>query len=193
MTTSLRSRFRNWPIRLKLIFTGLLTSSIALLMAGTSIIGYQWYQYRNDVAAELRSVADMIAVNSSAPLIFGDRQSAARTLAPLKAETRVAEAAIYKAGEQLFATFVRSGIRDVHFPAAARIESPGFEWFSLRVARSIVADGEDVGSVYIRSDMPDLGARLYRNASIMAGVMLAAALVALFVTSVLQRLISRPI
>ena len=37
----------------------------------------------------------MIAVNSSAPLIFGDRESAARTLAPLKAETRVAEGAIY--------------------------------------------------------------------------------------------------
>jgi len=190
---TIRSGFRNWPIRLKLIFTGLLTSSIALMLAGTSIVGYQWYQYRSDVAAELTSVADMIAVNSSAPLIFGDQRSAARTLAPIKAETRVAEVAVYQTGGDLFATFVRLGINDAHFPPAARIGDQGFEWFSLRVARAIVVDGENVGAVYIRSDMPDLGPRLYRNASIMAGVMFVAALVALFATSVLQRLISQPI
>ncbi len=187
-----REQFRNWPIRRKLIFTGLLTSSIALVMAGTSITGYQWFQYRGDVIAELNSVADMIAVNSSAPLIFGDKQSAVRTLVPLKAEKRVAEAAIYKAGN-LFATFIRPGLKGSHFPLVTRVQDQTFEWFSLRISRPIVVDGEYLGDVYIRSDMPDLGSRLYRNCSIMIGVMFVAALVAVFATSVVQRLISRPI
>jgi signal transduction histidine kinase/CheY-like chemotaxis protein len=190
---------RSWPIRRKLIFTGMLTSSMALAMAGTSIIGYQLLQYRSDVAAELKSVADMIAVNSSAPLIFGDAQSARRTLAPLKAETRVAEAAIYGAGGKIFATFVRPGVGNARFPSVAGMEGYGpedvhrFDWLSLRVSRSIVVDGENLGAVYVRSDMPDVKSRLYRNGTIMAAVMFAAALLGLLSTSVLQRLISRPI
>jgi len=184
---------RGWPIRRKLIFTGLLTSSMALLMAGTSIIGYQWFQYRSDVAAELKSVADMIAVNSSAPLIFGDERSAGRTLAPLVAETRVAQAAIYKPGGKMFATFVRPGIETPSFPLTAGKEGQTIDWFSIQVTRSIVVDGETLGDVYIRSDMPDVRSRLYRNGWIIAAVMFAAALVGLFVTSVLQRLISEPI
>jgi signal transduction histidine kinase/CheY-like chemotaxis protein len=184
---------RNWPIRRKLIFTGLLTSSMALVMAGASIIGYQLYQYRSDVAAELKSVADMIAVNSSAPLIFGDERSASRTLAGLVAETRVAEAAIYKPGGKMFATFVRPGIKRPAFPLTAGKEGPAFDWSGIELRRSIVVDGETLGRVYIRSDLPDIRSRLYRNGWIIAAVMFVAALVGLFVSSVLQRLISEPI
>ena len=162
-------------------------------MAGVSIIAYQLYQYRSDVAAELQSVGDMIAVNSSAPLIFGDQESAKRTLAPLKAETQVAAAAIYKNEGQLFATFVRPGNTNASFPSIPAIKNDHVEWFSLRVSRPIIVDGETLGAVYISSDMPDVRSRLYRNGSIMAAVMLAAAILALLATSVLQRLISRPI
>jgi hypothetical protein len=122
-----------------------------LIMAGAAIIGYQWVQYRSDVAAELRSAAEMIAVYSSAPLIFGDAKSAARTLAPLTAETRVAEVAVYKAGGRLFATFVRLGAKDTRFPEVAKIGDTGFEWFSLRVSRAIVVDGETLGTIYIQA------------------------------------------
>jgi two-component system sensor histidine kinase/response regulator len=176
------------------MLTGLLTSSMALIMAGISIVGYQLSQYRSDVAAELKSVGDMIAVNSSAPLIFGDKESAARTLSPLKAEARVAEAAIYQPGGRVFATFVRPGFRNARFPSMAGAEArQSFEWLSLQVSRSVVVDGETLGEVYLRSDLPDVRSRIYRNGSIMAVVMFAAGLVALFVNSVLQRLISRPI
>ncbi len=189
----LQTRIRNWPIRWKLIFNGVLTSSIALVMAGTSIIGYQMFQYRSDVAAELTSVADMIAVNSSAPLIFGDAQSAASTLAPLHAEMRVAEAVITRTGARPFATFVRPGLRNPTLSSIAGTGRRDFGWFSLGVSRAIVVDGETVGTVYIRSDMPDVKARLFRNGSIMAVVMFAATMVALFASSALQRLISHPI
>ena len=193
MIQSFRSRIQSWPIRRKLIWAGLINSSIALIMAGTSIAGYQLYQYRSDVAAELRSVADMIAVNSSAPLIFGDEKSAVKTLAPLRAETRVADAAIYTNRGKLFATFSRPGLRSVNYPGATGIEDSRFSWFGVQVSRVIAVDGETLGKVFIRSDMPDIRARLYSNGSIMMLVMFAAALTAFAATSVLQRLISIPI
>ena len=59
--------------------------------------------------------------------------------------------------------------------------------------RPIVVDGETLGTVYLRSDLPDVRSRLYCNGSIMGVVMLAAVMVALLVYSFLQRLILRPI
>jgi signal transduction histidine kinase/DNA-binding response OmpR family regulator len=186
-------RIRNWPVGRKLIFTGLLTNSTALLIAGISIIGYQWFQYRGDIAAELESAAQMIAVNSSAPLVFDDLPSAKRTLAPLAVEPRVAEVAIYKTEGQLFASYVRPGIKYPLLDSIAQVRRLGFSWLSVRASRPIVVDGDKVGSVYIRSDMPDIASRLIRSASIVGSVMLAAAVLAFFANSVLQRVISRPI
>ena len=157
---------------------------------GLAIAAYQFIQYRSDVAAELKSVGDMIAVNSAAPLIFGDRASATRTLAPLTAESRVAEAAIYQPDGRKFATFVRPGVRYTFPPLAP---AGTFARFGIQVSRPVVVDGETLGVVYLRSDLPDVRERLYRNGSIVAVVMFAAALLALFVNTVLQRLISRPI
>jgi signal transduction histidine kinase/DNA-binding response OmpR family regulator len=187
------ARIRNWPIGRKLIFTGLLTNSFALLAAGISIIGYQWFQYRGDIASELESAAQIIAVNTSAPLIFGDLASANRTLAPLAVEPRVAEVAIYTAGGKLFASYIRTGLNHPLLDSIAQIRRLGFSWLSIRVSRSITVDGENVGSVYIRSDMPDVAFRLIRSASIVGVVMFGAVLMAFFANSSLQRVISRPI
>src|ERR1700679_3086477 len=123
----IKSHIRSWPIRRKLILSGLLTSLIALLLSALSIIVYESYEYRHDVAAELNSVADMIAVNSSAPLIFGDQQSAMRTLAPLVAEKRVASAAIFKPDGSRFATYLRPGSTNNGFPALPAKDSYHFE------------------------------------------------------------------
>jgi signal transduction histidine kinase/CheY-like chemotaxis protein len=195
----LRSKIRDWPFRRKLIVTVLLTSSIALLIARASLMASEWFQYRNDVTAELESVADMIAFSSSAPLIFGDKQAAIQTLAPLKSETRVAYAAIYKkAGGELFAAYVRPGITGVRFaPVALRedkiMSSSGTDWFNIRVSLPIVSDGEPLGRVYIGSDMPDARARLYRGLLIGVVVMSVASLVAFFASSALLALVTRPI
>jgi len=193
VTEPVRAGVQSWPIRRKLICAGLLNSLIALFMAGIGILVVQRIQYRSDVAAELKSVAGMIAVNSSAPLIFGDKESAARTMTSLNSEARVAEAAIYQSNGKVFATFLRPGTTNAGIPSSPGNEGPAFEWLSVRITHRIVVDGEPIGSVYIRSDMPDLQARLYHNGLIMALVMFFSGLVALFATSVLQRLISRPI
>ena len=193
MIAALRLQIRNWPIRWKLTGAGLLNSSLALFMAGAGIITIQRLQYRSDVAAELQSVADMITVNSSAPLIFGDEQSARRTIGSLRSETRVAQAALYLPGGRLFATFVRAGLKTTDVPRTPGVEGTVFQRRWISVTHYIVVDRETVGTIYVMSDMPDIWSRLYRNGSIMVAVMFFAALVALFATSILQRLISRPV
>jgi len=76
LSAGLRSRVRNWPIRRKLIANSLVTSSIALLLAGLLLAAFELRQTRLDVANELTSIGEMLGVNVSAPLIFNDQQAA---------------------------------------------------------------------------------------------------------------------
>ena len=83
---------KNWPIRHKLVANSLLTTSLALLLAGLLLVVFELRQTRLDVAGELASVGQMLGNNSTAPLIFDDRQAAQRTVNALGAMQRIAVA-----------------------------------------------------------------------------------------------------
>ncbi len=195
MSGYFRSKLRNWPIRRKLIANSLFTTCVVLLLAGLAVIGYEVYQYRRDVAAELSSIADMIAANSSSSLIFSDQESARRTLAPLRVEKRIAAAVIEKLDGSAFSTFVRPG-GDHQTPVKGSGERAvlfGVGGSELTLRRAILVDGETVGWVYIRSDLPDLPNRLARNLSLMLLLLGLAGILAWSIASVSQRVISSPI
>ena len=63
----------------------------------------------------------------------------------------------------------------------------------LTLFRQIVLDGEPIGTIYLESDLTELRARLLAFLTILAVIMVAAAIVSLLLSSWLQRLISRPI
>jgi signal transduction histidine kinase/CheY-like chemotaxis protein len=188
-----RNLIFNWPIRRKLIANSLLSSAVALVIAGTSTVVLAVRQYRQDVAAELSSIAAMIATNSAAPLIFADKSSARRTLDALPAEHRVAAAAIVRPDGSLLATWSRPGAPVPAFPRSMRPDGYYFGVLDLLVFRRVVQDGDTVGTVYLSSDMPDFAGRLRHYGELIGMVMLAASLLALLVGSILQRFISRPI
>jgi len=114
---SYRSRIGSWPIRRKLIANSLITSSIALLLAGVLLIIFELRQTRLDVASELTSIAEMLGTNSTAPLIFNDKQTADHTVRALRAMHRIAVAGVAKPDGKWFATYIRSDIRDAKMPA----------------------------------------------------------------------------
>src|ERR1017187_7145095 len=92
----LRTRVKTWTVRRKLIANSLVTSSLALLLAGVLLIFLELRQTRLDVASELASVAEMLGENSIAPLTFNDQQAAERTVGALRAMRRIATAGIVK-------------------------------------------------------------------------------------------------
>jgi two-component system sensor histidine kinase/response regulator len=190
MTRNLVRMVRNWPMRRKLIVNSLLTSGIALALAGPLIVRLEIKQYRIDVANELGSFAAMIATNSAAPLIFGDKVSAQRTLDGLLTEKRIAAAAIALPDGTLLATYSRPGTTRQVISVGAQTHTENTD---LLLSRPVVIDGEEVGIVYVRSDMPDVSARLRRYGTLIASVMGFAALLALLIGSLLQRVISRPL
>jgi len=63
----------------------------------------------------------------------------------------------------------------------------------LQVFKPIILDGEELGSVYIVSDMKELNRRLYQYGSVLIVVILLSLILVLLLASKLQRIITTPI
>ncbi|MEN8215965.1 MAG: ATP-binding protein [Pseudomonadota bacterium] len=63
----------------------------------------------------------------------------------------------------------------------------------LHVFKPIILDGEELGSVYIISDMKELDRRLYQYGSVLVVVIFASLILVLLLASKLQRIITTPI
>ncbi len=189
----LSARVKTWPIRRKLIANSLVTSSLALLLAGVLLILFELRQTRLDVASELSSVAEMLGTNSIAPLTFDDQQAAERTVRALRAMRRIAVAGIAKPDGSWFAMYTRSDLPGPTLPHSIGPDGYRFEGGEMVLFRSLAVDGEKLGTVYLRSDMAEVLTKINRYCVLLAIVMVASSLVSLLVATVLQRSIYGPV
>ena len=184
---------KNWPIRHKLVANSLLTTSLALLLAGLLLVVFELRQTRLDVAGELASVGQMLGNNSTAPLIFDDRQAAQRTVNALGAMQRIAVAGIAKPNGTWFATYTRPDLHDAALPRLIGGDGSWFEGQDMVLFRTLMVDGEKIGTVYLRSDMTEVVSKIKRYGLLLTIVMIAASLVSLIVATILQRSIHGPV
>jgi hypothetical protein len=96
------TRFRDQPIRRKLLFLTLASSATALVLASGGFLAFDIIQFRQELQQDLDAQAAIVAENSAAPLAFNDTQAAGETLAVMRLRPRVVMACLYK-GDQVFA------------------------------------------------------------------------------------------
>ena len=191
----LRRFLRDLPIGRKLTLITMLTSAVALLLAGGGFVLYERYSYRAALVADMLTTAQMVGDNSSAALLFGDTASAEQTLKSLGAQSQIVGAAVYDKDGKLFGSYHRSDSAaglDFSPPTVAgsgqRFGDKAFEVFhSVKVA------GEKEGTIYIRASLDEMRERLWRYGLTTLGVMLVAAIAAFILATRLQRVIARPI
>ena len=184
--------FRDLAIRRKLTAIIMATSSASLLLACCAFLLHDLVSFRRLLVADLSTLAEIVGSNSSGAIVFSDPKRAGETLAALEAERHVLWACIYTAQGERLASYVRGG-KPVDFP---RPPAPRGHWFQgdrLLLATPVVFDGEPIGTVLLQSDLTEIRERLSRYVGIGAAVLLASSLVALLISSKLQRVISEPI
>src|SRR5207249_3552873 len=76
---------------------------------------------------------------------------------------------------------------------ALKAEALWFDRNSLKLFRFIELEGQNVGAIYFESDLDELDMRFKRVAGIMLLILMVTSLLALGLSSMLQRTISRPI
>ncbi len=187
---------RNYSITKKLIGMNMLVSGAALLIACVAFVAYDLITFRESVVHNLSIQAQMAGSNSVSPLLFNDPSAAENTLSALKAAPNVVSAGIYTLGGRPFAAYWRDGEgQTVTLPQMPpnQTEAHWFKDGQLVLVRTIVFQGTPTGTVYIRSDLREMSARLKRYAGIAAIVLLASLLAALLAASIFQRAVAEPI
>ena len=185
---------RDVPIQRKLTIISMLTSGLALLVAGLAFGAYEQVVSRGAMVERVSITASMVADNSSSALMFNDPASAAATIKSLGAEdSHIVGAAIYDEKGRIFAIYRRAGWAG-NFEAP-RVEPEGYRFGGghLRLFHAISLAGEHAGTVYIQHDLTEMRARTWRYALIMLLVMAGASAAALLLATKLHTAISGPV
>lgn len=182
---------RDLPIRQKLMLIALVTTGGALLLAGAALIYFDRVRFESEMENELLTLADIVAGNSTAALSFQDPNDATDVLRALEPQESIIAAAIYDSEGGLFARYDRGGNGDV--PLRPAPDGPYLKAGALEVFRKVELQGDRIGTVFLRSNLDELKDRFKAQAVTVGTVFLASGLMALLLSSGLQRLISRPI
>jgi signal transduction histidine kinase/ActR/RegA family two-component response regulator len=185
---------QNLSIKRKLTLITMLTSSIALVLSSVSFLIYDLVSFRSLLSQDLMTQAQIIGYNSAGAMEFKDEPAATATLSALTAKEDIITAALYKPDGKIFAHYSR-GKATVPAFLASPLQAKGyrFEGGHLEVFQEVTLNGEQVGTLFLQSDMRQWNMRAKRYANILLIFVLISGLFALFVSSKLQGLISKPI
>jgi signal transduction histidine kinase/DNA-binding response OmpR family regulator len=189
-------RFGDASIARRLTWMNMLVSAAALVLACTAFIGYDLVTFRLTIVRNLSTQAQIIGSNSASALLFNDPQAAETTLSALKAAPNILSAVIYMPDGQPLATYSRDRSDAISRPpsiGAGQIETHVLGSHEIELVRSIVFQGKPIGTVYIRSDLQELGERMDRYLGIALIVLFVSLMAALLVSSVFRRAIATPI
>jgi PAS domain S-box-containing protein len=177
----------------KVMAVVLVTTMVALGTAGAALLITDLRDNRAALADDLVTEAGIVAFAVQPALSFDDRDRAQRNLQSLQARESVSAAALYTAEGALFAHYVRPGHADPppRQPAHLTLDQPHIEGERVLLIRPVMQAGERLGTIYLRAEYnAALRIRAYLN--VLGAVMIIGLLAALFVSSWLQRVVSRP-
>ena len=184
---------RDISIRRKLTLLIVLISTVSLLIASIAFITTDRINAQQTVSNNLGTMADIIAANSSAALLFSDPVAAQETLSFLKSQQHIQSAAIYDRNEMEFASYIKPGL-SLELPATdLQNENILFWGDHVELFTRIFYEGELIGFIYLRSNMEAVHQRLMWFMGIVAVVLLVSLLVTFVLSAHLQRIITDPL
>ena len=184
--------FQAQSIKRKTMAVIMLTSVVVLLLTTAAFTAYDLASYRQSLAHSLSATAAIIADHSIWALTFRDEKDARATLASLRADPRIAAAALYDSRGGLFVRYPAQAPISA-FPSAPEKRGYRFEGGRLILFESVAEGGDRLGTLYLKSDPHPLYVRLRAYGGIALLVLFGSVLVALAISNALQRRITRPI
>jgi signal transduction histidine kinase/CheY-like chemotaxis protein len=187
------SMFKDWSIKSKLTIIIMSATILALVLASTALVTYNQLAIKKSMVQRLNVLADAIAANSTAALVFDDPKAAAEILQAFRAEPHIVGACIFDERGAQFATYLNGEYNKHILPTEQTAEGCRWEKDRLILTKQITKDGKPAGVLSIYSDTKEIDSTLARFLCITALIMAVSALGAFVLASRLQRVISSPI
>lgn len=186
-----------YSIRMKLTWMNLLVSGATLLIASSAFAAYELATLRLAMVRNLSVEARIAGANCASAIVFGDPDSARETLSALNEAPNIMSVAIYTpSGSEPFAAWGRIPSQNpgpIPHLQPGQPETYRFTGDSLVLVRSIVFQGNLIGTIEIRSDMKEISDLLLRYAGIVAIILLISLPAALLFSTIFQRATAQPI
>jgi signal transduction histidine kinase len=184
--------FADLPIRRKMILDIVATSSLALVVTAAAVLAYEITTFRPRAVAKLNAQTEIIRMTLWAPLEFLDPDAAAENLATLRANPEISAACVYADDGSVFARYLGPGNEDFPCPPISD-SSHRFTGRHLVMFHDITHEGDELGHLFVRYDLPPLLARMPQYGIMIGGVCLAVITMSLLLSITLKRIISGPI
>ena len=186
--------FRDISFKHKLTLIILISCCIALLLAFTNSIIYEFITLRAATVDDLSTLAEIISSNTTAALLFNDSTAGEEILSALRNERYIKSACIYKEGGRIFACYRRDPLHSDFLPYdSGGEEGYHFENEYLFIFHRIIFEGEVLGKIIIKYDMQKMQSRLVRYITIAFTMLVISIVIALLFSRKLQRVITEPI
>jgi PAS domain S-box-containing protein len=183
---------RDQSIKRKTTAVIMLTSVAVLLLTVVAFTVYDLATYRQNRVQSLSTTAAIIADHSSEALALRDAKDARATLVSLRADPRVVAAALYDGQGHLFVGYPARASAAA-FPPAPGKDGWRYEEGQVILVQPVIEGAVRVGTLYVKSEVLRLYPRLRFYGGMALLVLLASALVALAISTVLQQRVTRPI
>lgn len=196
-------RFRDCPIRCKLIMIIMSVTTLILSVSLTLITIEKYFTFRGSLVRNIETLANALGSNSTAAITFNDPDTANEILAALKVEPYVTAAAIVHDSADIFAVYKADNFQQFNIKELVNNLDPGhanikattkFHLFYFDLSRPIKIEGKrQIGTIMIRTRLDELytSLKLFGMFSICA--FLTMGVLVFLIANRLQSLISEPI
>lgn len=178
---------QNLSIKKKLEVIILVTTAVVLLLNFLFLMIAEINSAQNDATIRLKTLAKVLGANTSAAITYRDHQASNQILATLSSQDDVIQAGILLPNGNIFAEYTpaeitsQKSISTYFLPSIVEAKAP------------IVFDNEVIGHFYIIGDMRRVYKTLIQQFYLGLGIFVFSMLVALLLSSQLQRIVSVPV
>jgi len=183
---------RQRTIRARLLALVLISTAVALVVAGLAMLLLNVRSYQRTLIAEIDTDAGILALSTSSALAFDDQAIAERNLKALQARPAVLIAALYRSDGTLFAEYERPKEIPPVRRLVATADRTVVKGDRILLTRRLMQNGESLGTLLLVAHYDVIGA-LLNYLGIIVGVAILALIVALLLSQKLQRAVSRPL
>jgi signal transduction histidine kinase/CheY-like chemotaxis protein len=168
----------------KVVLAVTLTAGLALAAVSTLLVAADHRALRRSTQSTLEAQAAMVALDSGAALVFGDREHAGEVLEALRTAPDLAAAALFDREGELFAAYQRplGPAPDPRVPVSASGEEGRWQ----RISIPVMDRGERQGQLLLIADLAPVRGRLLRGTAFVA----ASSAVAMFLAFLTARRIA---
>ncbi len=181
---------RRQPIRRKVALLIGAALVLALLLAGSAVVVYEFTTYRPRALRDAETQAELIRVNSVAALQFNDQEAMSENLATLRSRPEILSATLFDAEGAIQARYAPAGA-----PSPPSALTPGATFLPgrLMLIDRISVDSQLIGWLSLQYAVPPLWRRLPQYGIMVAVVLLALCSAGALLLGMLGRSVTVPL